>query len=262
MKERGMPWLPVAGVLVAIAITASMDASGLSAFSALPLLPLAAVLWLIQRFSRSSVGLVWGRLASYWPAAAFPVAVIGTLAATALVAGAIDLSHTDWSKAWLNLAIVSLSTFLVAILTEEGFFRGWLWASLERSGSTRSGVVLWSSVAFALWHVSAVTLPTGFDLPAAQVPVFLVNAAVLGAVWGLLRARSGSLIVSSLSHGLWNGLAYVFFGYGTKAGALGVADTARFGPEVGLLGLALNCSVLSVSWWWWKGRRSDAPNPG
>jgi hypothetical protein len=41
-------------------------------------------------------------------------------------------------------------------------------------------VLIWSSVAFALWHLSAVLLPTGFDLPRSQVPVFIVNAAVIG----------------------------------------------------------------------------------
>jgi hypothetical protein len=46
--------------------------------------------------------------------------------------GAIDLSHTNWKKAGINFALVAISTIIVAIITEEGFFRGWLWASLER----------------------------------------------------------------------------------------------------------------------------------
>ena len=59
------------------------------------------------------------------------------------------------------------------------------------------------------------TLSTGFDLPRAQVPLFLVNAALMGAIWGALRLVSDSIVVSSVSHGLWNGLAYALFGYGT-----------------------------------------------
>jgi hypothetical protein len=113
-----------------------------------------------------------------------------------------------------------------------------LWASRRRRP------LLFTSIAFALWHVSAVTLPTGFDLPVAQIPVFLVNAAVMGAIWGVLRDISGSLVVSSVSHGVWNGLAYALFGYGTKGGALGIRHTAIYGPEVGLVGLALNALVL------------------
>jgi membrane protease YdiL (CAAX protease family) len=103
---------------------------------------------------------------------------------------------------------------------------------------------MFTSITFALWHISAVTLQTGFDLPAAQIPVFLADAAVMGAIWGVLREISGSLVASSVSHGVWNGLAYALFGYGTKVGALGIRHTAIYGPEVGLLGLALNALVL------------------
>src|SRR4029077_14847966 len=39
---------------------------------------------------------------------------------------------------------------------------------------------------------------------------------------------------------LWNGIAYVFFGFGTKTSALGIRDTAIFGPEIGILGLISN----------------------
>ena len=65
----------------------------------------------------------------------------------------------------------------------------------------------------------------------------------MGAAWGLLRWISGSVIVASLSHGAWNGLVYALFGFGTRVGALGVQDTALFGPEVGVLDwLSTPCS--------------------
>jgi len=47
-----------------------------------------------------------------------------------------------------------------------------------------------------------------------------VNAAVMGAIWGLMRLLSGSIVVSSLSHALWNGAAHVLFGEGPKAGMI------------------------------------------
>jgi membrane protease YdiL (CAAX protease family) len=56
-----------------------------------------------------------------------------------------------------------------------------------------------TSLAFSLWHVSAVTLHPDFDLPGAQIPVFLANAAVLGAIGGVLRWLSESVIVASLT---------------------------------------------------------------
>ena len=248
---------PMLGVIVAIAITTTMDACGLSAFSALPLFPLMGIFWYLEGLSRPSVGFVWGRWRHYGLALLHPALVLGVIAVVSAAAGVVDLSQTNWKKACLNVALVTVSTILVAILTEEGFFRGWLWASLERAGETRSRVLIWSSIAFSLWHLSAVTLETGFDLPSAQVPVFMVNAAVMGAIWGLMRWISGSVIVASLCHGAWNGGAYVLFGFGTKAGALGIKDTAIFGPEVGVLGLALNVAFVAVLWRWWKTRVAE-----
>ena len=240
--------LPILGVLLAIGITTTMDATGLSAASALPLFPLMGLFWYLERLPRRDMGFVWGRWRDYGLAALYPVLILGTIALVAVAARAVDVSRAEWSKAWLNLALVAIANFLVAILTEEGFFRGWLWASLERRGMTPEKILIWTSVAFSLWHVSAVVLPTGFDLPGKQIPVFLVNVAVLGAIWGLLRWLSGSVLVTSLSHGLWNGMTYVLFGFGTQAGALGIKDTAWFGPEVGILGLGMNVVGLLALW--------------
>jgi membrane protease YdiL (CAAX protease family) len=225
-----------------------MDASGLSAFSALPLCPLMLLLWYLEKHPRQNMGFVWGRPRDYGLALLYPVLVLSAIALIAASAGALDLSKTDWAKASRNFAILSLSTALVSLITEEGFFRGWLIASLQRAGVTRNATLIWSSLAFSLWHLSAVTLATGFDLPAAQIPVFMLNAALLGLIWALMRSISGSIVVSSVSHGLWNGGAYVLFGYGTKVGALGIEDTTLYGPEVGVLGLALNLAFAGALW--------------
>jgi uncharacterized protein len=244
--------LPILGVFAAIAITSTMDATGLSTFSALPLFPLLGLCWYLQRLSRGELGFKWGQWRHYGLAALYPVSVVGAITIVAAATGVIDLSHTNWRKAGINLILVTISTVLVVIVTEEGFFRGWLWVSLERAGLQKASILLWSSIAFSLWHWSAVMLKTGFDPPRAQVPVFMVNAVVMGAVWALLRWISGSVIVSSVSHGLWNGMAYVFFGFGTKVGALGIKNTGLFGPEVGVLGLAANLIFAAALWRWWK----------
>jgi uncharacterized protein len=244
--------LPVVGVLAAIAATTTMDATGLSAFSAFALLPLMVLFWYLDRLSRASMGFKWGRWSDYGLAILYPVIVVGAIAVSAAFAGAIDLSKTNWHKVQLNLAIITLSTFLVVIVTEEGFFRGWLWGSLLRTGMKPIRVLIWSSIAFALWHISAVTLDADFKPLPSQVPIFLVNAAIMGAVWGLLRAISGSIIVASLSHGLWNGIVYVFFGFGTRHGALGITNTTMFGPEIGVLGLFINVVFAILLWRWWK----------
>jgi membrane protease YdiL (CAAX protease family) len=244
---------PVAGVVTAVAVTSVMDATGLSAFSSLPLLPLLAIFWYLQRFSAKEIGFAWGRppaLRSYGLAIAYPLLVMGAIAGIAALFGALHPAAAPHSKhsLWFNLLLVGGTTIPVALLTEEGFFRGWLWASLGRNGQGKAGIVILTSLAFAVWHWSSVMLPTGFNPPISQVPVFLLNAALLGAAWGMMRLLSGSIVVASVSHGVWNGLAYVLFGFGTHVGALGIANTAVYGPEVGVLGLLLNLGFAAILW--------------
>jgi len=247
---------PVLGAATAIAITTAMDATGYSIFSALPLCPLMALFWYLQRLSRQEVGFVWGRRSDYLAAALYPAVVLGAATLIAFAAGAVDVSETNWQHFWLNLIAGGLSTILVVAITEEGFFRGWLWASLERAGSSPLRALLWTSLAFSAWHLSAVLLDTGFAPPRAQVPVFLVNGTLLGLIWGMLRLSSGSVLVASVSHGLWNGLNYALFAFGTEVGALGITETAIFGPEVGFVGLALNgLYALGLGWWISRDRR-------
>ena len=101
-----------------------------------------------------------------------------------------------------------------------------------------------------LWHVSAVSLDTGFDVPARQFPFFLASGTLLGLACGLLRQISGSVVVPSVCHALWNGIDYPFYGFGEKVGALGIEQTHLYGPEVGVLGVAVNAIVVATLWWW------------
>ncbi len=254
MKKSSL-W-PLLGTLTAIAITATMDATGYTAFSALPLAPLLALLWYAQRMSRVEVGFTWGRRGDYVPAVLYPLVVIGAATLAAAIGGAIDTSDTNWQHFWINLLAGGLSTILGALITEEGFFRGWLWAALRRIGCSNPRTLVATSVAFTIWHLSAVVLPTGYDLPPAQLPIYLVNATLLGLIWGMLRLGSGSVIVASVSHGIWNGMAYALFAFGTKTGALGVADVWIYGPERGLIGILLNSLYAALLWRWVRARQT------
>jgi uncharacterized protein len=236
--------MPVLGVLVAIGITATMDANGLTAFSALPLLPLLVIYWILERLPRRAVGFVLGRPQDYLLAALYPIAVLAIVTLIAIGAGGAHIEDTHWQKAALNFALIALSTVIAALLTEEGFFRGWLWASLRKRGASTAIVLLCTSVAFALWHLSYATLAKGYILPPVQVVLFIGNAAIIGAIWGLMRSISGSIVVSSVSHALWNGGAYVLFGEGPKSGPLGLPNTIIFGPEIGVIGLTANLLFL------------------
>jgi membrane protease YdiL (CAAX protease family) len=117
-----------------------------------------------QRISWRRIGFVWGRWRHYGLAILYPVVVLGVLALISAAMKTVDVSQTHWGKAGVNFGLISLSTILVAIVTEEGFFRGWFWASLEQVGEKGGRILIWSSVAFALWHLSAVVLNTGSTL--------------------------------------------------------------------------------------------------
>ena len=240
------------GLVIAIAITTAMDATGFSVFSALPLFPLAGIFWFLQKFSRREIWLVWGRLRDYGLALAYPVVVLGAVSIIAWALGAVDTSGADWKKASLNMALMSSTGVIMVLITEEGFFRGWLWAALKRAGRTDTQVLVGTSIAFTVWHIYAISLDTGFDIPAAETPVYLINATLIGAIFGMLRMASGSVVVPSVCHAVWNGIDYPLFGFGEKVGALGIEQTHIFGPEVGVLGIGLNLAFAGVLWVWIK----------
>ena len=192
--------------------------------------------------------MVAGRLRDYGLALIYPLFVIGGLALLALLVGATSTVETDWNKTLINMAAVGFSTFIVVILTEEGFFRGTLWAGLKKNGAGLGVTVLFTSLTFMVWHIGWAVLPGEGQLPLLQAPVYLANAALLGAAWGLLRAISGSVIVASVSHGVWNGMVYLLFGLGERVGALGIVDSIIYGPERGVLGLVFNSAFVFFLW--------------
>lgn len=242
------------GTLIAIAATAVLDAVGFG-LNVLPLVILFFLFWYLQRLSRAELGLVWGTPKHYGLAALYPVVVLALIGIIAWATGAAKITAINWGPTLLNVAGQIAVTTIGAIVTEEGIFRGWLWATLRRAGVGHFAVLFWTSAAFAAWHISTAILPTAFHPTLAQVPVYILNAGVIGCVWGQMRLRSGSILVSSLSHGVWNGLVYALFGFGTTVGILGIHNTTVFGPEIGLLGLALNM-VFAAALWLSYGRRA------
>ena len=226
----------------------------------LPLVVLFFLFWYLQRLTRKEIGLAWGRVQDYGLAVIYPVLVLLLVGVAAWASGQTSSGAIDWGSTLLNVAGMILVTAIGAIVTEEGIFRGWLWATLKRAGVRQLGVLVWTSVVFAVWHISTALLPTAFHPALIQVPVYILNAAVIGFNWALMRQRSGSIVVTSISHGVWNGLVYGLFGTGTTIGILGVHNTAVFGPEIGLLGLALNVAFAAVLWLA-IGRRAAATAP-
>ena len=201
---------------------------------------------------------VWGAAKYYGVAVGYPIVVLGAIAALAYVFGAVDTSDANWKIALVNIALGSSIGVIMVVITEEGFFRGWLWASLRRLELTDVQVLIATSVVFTLWHVSVISFDTGFNIPAKEIPIYLTNATLLGVIFGLLRFASGSIVVASVCHAVWNAFAYTLFGFGENVGELGIKATHVFGPEVGLVGIVFNLAVAVGLWVWIRPAASGA----
>ena len=244
-------------ILPAFAMLAATATNGvLPGMGALFLLPLLVIFWYFERFSRSEMGFVPGRLRHYGLGLLHPLLVLSLLALVAWSAGATNIQNPDWSKVALAFALAALVQIPAAIVTEDGFFRGWLWASLQRAGLTEQSVVLVTGIAFGIWHLPYALWGTGYDPFSAEVLLLIMSASIGGIAWGLLRSISGSVVVVAVTHGMWNSAGYVLFNNGAEIGALGIQDISIFGPESGVLGVVLNL-VYAIGLWLWY-RRAES----
>jgi membrane protease YdiL (CAAX protease family) len=248
--------LPISAIIIAIVITTVMDFTGFINFSALPLLGISLIFWWLLRLSKVEIGLVSGKIKYFGYALLYPLVVLGITSIIAYIIGDFSFDDTNFEKIAINIAVGSTIGIIMVLITEEGFFRGWLWGAFRKSGLDSTKTLYATTLAFMLWHISAVTSGTSYGLPMTQVPVYLTNVILIGMIWGLLRSISGSVLVPAVSHAVWNAFAYELFGFGEKTGALGIQNTALLGPEVGYLGILLN-GLFCI--WLWKVSKKHEP---
>ena len=229
------------------AVTASTSANTISTrrIGISPVWAMMLGLWAAQRLTRREIGIAFGDAKSYAIAVAYPVGIIGCVVLGAWIAGLIDLSAFSATTTFRRLTLNFLVTFVFALITEEGFFRGALWGSCVRAGFSPAATLLWSSLAFGLWHLAVPIIEPDFAQPMSKVPQYVIGATVFGVAMGLLRLRSGSIVVPSFCHALWNATAYTLFGTGEKMGQLGIADPTLWDPERGYAGLVLAIAVAA-----------------
>jgi uncharacterized protein len=206
-------------------------------------------LWAMDRLTKREVGIAAGDLESYVIALAYAVIIIGGVALGAWAAQLIDLRAYSAATVFRRLSLNFLVTFVLALVTEEGFFRGALWGSCERAGFAPAKTVIWTSLAFGLWHFAVPIIDPDFAQPLSKVPQYVIGSSIWGVAMGLLRLRSGSIVVTSFCHAFWNAAVYTFFGAGEKVGQLGISDTSIWDPERGYAGLVL-AAVMAVLLWW------------
>lgn len=106
---------PLVAALCAVAaafiVTTTMDANGLTEFSALPLLPIAIVVWFALRLRPAQIGLVVGRIGDYALALAYPIVVLGLVCAIAFL-GVATRAGTGHSFSGVKLAVEAIAGVL------------------------------------------------------------------------------------------------------------------------------------------------------
>jgi len=149
---------------------------------------------------------------------------------------------------WRILLLVGGTTIPVALLYEEGFFRGWLWASLRRAKQRKVAILILTSGRVRSLALSSVVLPTGFNRRCSSPGLYAQRRQCrryLGNVTSSFRLTGRC---KRESRGLeWPGLCALWFR--VHIGALGISNTAIYGPEIGVLGLLLNVGVAVALWY-------------
>jgi len=254
------PWVwPVLGAVGAIVVSPLLSiASGQDALYNLWLAIMLAIVWGGQRLTRREVGLAVGDAKYYFVALAYVAVIVGLVGLGAWASHAIDLTTYSAATVSRRLALNFLVTFALTLITEDGFFRGALWGSCERAGFSPAKTVLWTSIAFGLWHLAVPLIDPDFSQAAAKVPQYVLGSTAFAVAMGLLRLRSGSVIVPSFCHALWNATVYTLFGAGAKVGQLGIADHDMWDPERGYAGLALALAAALFLWVCIKPARSGS----
>lgn len=260
MQDNTRPWVwPVLGSVGAIVISPLLVlATGQGALYNVWLAVMLAILWARLRLTRREVGLALGDATSYLVALAYVAGIVGLVVLGAWATNAIDLTHYSAGTVARRLALNFLVTFALTLLTEDGFFRGALWGSCERAGFSPAKTVIWTSIAFGLWHLVVPLIDPDFSQSVFKVPQYVLGSTAFGVAMGLLRLRSGSIIVPSACHGLWNATVYTFFGTGEKTGQLGVADHSVWDPERGYAGLILAIVAAAILWVWVRPARAPS----
>lgn len=214
---------------------------------ALVIFPIIIILAYFTKINGKELGLEFGSFRDYIWAILYPVGICIPILIIALGTGNMGgLNYTNETAG--KIIYLFLYTLILAFATEEGFFRGWLFGILERDKINPKLVLILTALAFASWHLPLFFLNPGFTWN--MLPIYITGGIIGGVTFGLLRYISGSIIVSSFSHALWNTTVYILFGFGSSIGILGIKMTNIFSPESGLLGLAFGIVFMVILWVW------------
>ena len=233
--------------------------TGSQLWYALVLFPLSLLLAVLYRVNPRQLGLRIGAASAHFISLLFPVAVM--LLSGVVMAIFMQIRPSEMGGAELARRMARSFVYILPILlvTEELFFRGFLWGLLEQKGYGVKARLMMTSGAFGLWHVWVAATFPDFILSSVGLPIYFGNILLLGACFGMLKEISGSLLVPTLSHCIWNTLLYELYGSGTVPGYFIGFRPELFDPERGLLGLVLNLTMFLLLWRFnFRGQHKDS----
>jgi len=143
-----------------------------------------------------------------WQRSSFPLGVAALVGVTlAFVVSAIAaLLHTpqvtspieEFTKSTGALIFIAILAIAAAPFFEELFFRGFLQPLLSRTFGTALGILL-TAIFFGVLHLSEYSMVWQYG----------VAITLVGVALGYARARSGSLVPSTLMHACFNAVSVV-----------------------------------------------------
>jgi membrane protease YdiL (CAAX protease family) len=157
-----------------------------------------------------------------------------------------------------QLALLALVTSLNAAM-QEILFRGYPYFAFESRLGPQAALI-GTTALFIVLHLGA----------AINSPLALVNLALAGFLFGLLRRRSGNLWFPIGVHSAWNVLLGPALGLAVSGKALGpqgwhllslsgsaLITGGKFGLEGGLATTASTAIALAVSWRWLRKKNTE-----
>ncbi len=146
---------------------------------------------------RPQINLAW--MAGGGLVLAFVLSALGELFKTPKIALPFDkLTNTPASFAFFAIVAVVLAPFF-----EELFFRGFIQPLLSRTFGTVAGILITAAL-FGALH--------GFEY--SWVWQYALFISLAGAVFGWLRARTNSIVPSTVMHGCFNAVSVVALAFG------------------------------------------------
>jgi hypothetical protein len=146
---------------------------------------------------RAHVNLAW--MAGGGIVLAFVLSALGNLFKTPKV----DLPFEKLTSTPASLTFFAIVAIVLAPFFEELFFRGFVQPLLSRTFGTVAGILI-TAASFGALH--------GFEY--SWVWQYAVFISLAGAVFGWLRARTDSIVPSTVMHGCFNAVSVVALAFG------------------------------------------------